>query len=337
MIWLWTLWLATAQAGGIRVVHAGDTLESIAAELGDPTLAEAFRAHLELPEGGQPAVGTVVEIPDGRGGSDCRPSYVLDQEGSGVIRLPAGDEVALRPFTVLPLGSQVCTGDDGFAQIRIAAAFGRDDHDTLTLLPDTCLTIRATHIAGGRRSTHVTLEQGAISVSEVEDPGQVLVETEAGVTLGEAGGFRVAVEPEATRTEAVAGDAATFAQGVQVDVPEGFGGRTRVGEAPGAPVALLKPGALIKPQEAQVLKVPDFAWAPVDDAFGYVIEVASEPTFGALVLRQRVPEPRFAPPRLLLPARTVGVWWRIVVFDALGFEGIPSESRWVRLPDGVLR
>lgn len=330
------LLLAVAWAGGTRVVLQEETVESIAAPLGGAPIAAAIRAANGLGPAEQPAVGTMLDLPEEVTDADCRPSYVASRHGEGSVRMPWGDEVPLDDLLPLPPGSEVCTGPEAFALLHLAEAVGDRDHDALTLLPGTCVVIRSSHVVGGRRNTHVELSQGTVAVGEEELSGHLVVQTRAGLTVAERGGLRVAVEEEATRTEAIGGVALAVAQGVQVDVPEGFGSRTRVGEAPGKPQPLPPAGVPTRPADGAELRIPDLAWTPGERALGYFVELSTSPGFDLLVLRARVGEPFWAPDWLLLPADRGGLWWRIVSFDAAGFQGAPGPMRRVRIPTPVL-
>lgn len=332
----WWLGVMMAFAGGSRVVLDGETVETIAADLGDEKFAKELRKHNGIAKEDQPKVGTVLRVPDGIDGASCGPSYVVSHHGKGTIVPPGSPPEPIRAFAPLVMGAKVCTQANSFARLHLATAVDTAEHDTVTLMPNSCLTIRATHTFGGRRSAHVELQAGTISVANDEADAHLVVETDAGVTVGENGGYRVTVEKKggAMRTEAVSGGAVTTAQGVQVDLAAGYGNRTEKGEAPGEAVALPDPGQPIAPLHDAILRVPDFSWSPAPAAFGYIVEIARGEGFEELVLRQSFGDPAWAPPYLLLPEQSEGLWWRITTFDLAGFEGVPSEARRFLLPQG---
>lgn len=332
------LWLGLAEAGTARVVRAGETVESVAASYGDPALAVEIRRRNALGPTEQPRIGTVLDLPDRLADGDCKASYVLGHRGTGTVRVPG--EAALRPLAnhePLPSGATVCTGADSFARIHLAVSFDERDHDAIVLLPDTCVTLRASHRVQGRRTSLVELGGGSVRVEERPGAGEVVVRTGDGLSLGEGGGFRVVQEPTATRTEAVAAEVLTLAAGNQVALPEGFGNRTPRGSAPGAPVRLPDAITLLAPAEGAPLLRPDFLWTESPVALGYFVEMALGPDFGAQVNRVRVPSDAWLPDELFLPSVEGGLWWRVTCFDLAGFEGIPSEARRFLVPDWGLR
>ncbi|MFT7518837.1 MAG: hypothetical protein ACI9MC_000971, partial [Kiritimatiellia bacterium] len=136
------------------------------------------------------------------------------------------------------------------------------------------------------RSSVVSLTRGSISVKATNTGrGAVAVVSPAGVATGANGGFRVTIEVGATRTEAVASAITVLAQGAELDVPAGFGARTRNGQEPGDLVQLLPPGSRTPPDAGTRLRIPDFAWTNVDRALGYRVEFVNDEAFTRLVRR----------------------------------------------------
>ena len=154
-------------------------------------------------------------------------------------------------------------------------------------------------------------------------------------TSGDEGGFRVTLEPGATRTEAVSAPVAVYAQGAEVVLEAKQGVRVREGEAPAAPRGLLAAGALFLPEEGTPLRWPDFHWQSVSRALGYRVQIATGPEFNEIVAQVDVPFPEWEPDYLLLPYRVAGYWWRVTPLDRFGFEGTPSNGRRLRVPAGV--
>lgn len=325
------LWLSAA-FGGAHVVVPGDTLEGLLERLGAAERGDEVRRLNGLGPDEQPRVGTVLDLPDDLPIGTCQPSWLRTFAGQGTIQRPgAAAAEPLQRRTPLPVGTVVCTGLDSFATVSLALDLEGGGFDDVTLMPETCITIRGSYNNPGSRLSLLGLEQGALSVREA-DRGQVVVQTAAGLTLGDQGGFRVAREPEATRTEAVGAEVLTFAQGEQVRLPEGYGNRTVVGQAPGAAVSLPGTPRPHRPVDGTVLLRPDFAWSAVDNIIGYSVEIATVPDFTDIVWKQRVSLELWEPRALVLPQAPGGLYWRVTAFDRAGFEGPPSETWWVSLP-----
>lgn len=326
--------LAPAEAAELHVVREGETVETIADALGDRALTADLRTLNDLAAGAEPAVGDVLTLPDTGTGVD-QPAQVLALMGSGTVTVPGAAAQPLVEGTFLPADTQVCTGADSFATVRLASVPGCAEEDDVTLLPGTCMTVDGNHARTDLRTSVVSVSSGAIAVKQNNGTGRVAVRTPAGLTTGDNGGFRVAVEPSSTRAEAVTGALAVIAQGVEKAVPAGFGVRTPDGETPGDLVELLPPGTPTAPADRARLLVPDFAWTPVERALGYRIEVATDAEFTRLVRRVEVGRTVWEPTQLFLPYQVPSLHWRVLSFDRLGFEGIPSEGRQVLFPRGV--
>lgn len=336
IIWLW--WVVSALAAPVAIVHTGDTVESIAASLGDPGLAADLRVRNRISPGEQPAVGTLLALPDRIGQGDCEPSALIRQHEVVRVTLPGHITARRVPdYTPLPVGTKVCTDQGAFARIRLAGLLEGDaTSDEITLMPSSCITIRSVDRVASRRRSLIDLQRGALSVADVSSDGTVLVQTPAGISGADKGGFRVTVEAsQATRTEALTAKVSTLAAGVEVELPEGFGGRTELGEAPGDPVALLVPGELLEPGMGQPQLRGRFVWTAVAPAAAYGLEVAHDRAFSQVVMADQVALPIYAPSGLLLPYRPAGLWWRVTSFDELGFQGLPSEPFWMTFPDWV--
>lgn len=264
-----------------------------------------------------------------------QPALILAVSGRGTLKAPGADPVGLVEGALIPPGTQVCTAADSFATVRLASAPGCGDEDDLTLLPGTCLIVTDNRSRSGSRDSVLDMQSGGISVREGDGRGAVLVRTPSGATSGAQGGFRVAIEDDAMRSEAVTRPVTVSGGGVERPVQAGFGTRTPTGGAPTDPVALLPPGAPTTPPPDARLHVPDFAWRPVNRALGYRIEIASDPFFTRLLRRSEVSRPAYEPTTLFLPYRVDELYWRVVAFDRLGFDGIPSEGRRLRFPRGI--
>lgn len=331
------LGLAVAQAADRVVVHSGDTIESIAAAAGDATAAADIRAENGLAAGEQPRPGTLLVLPAALSGT-AHDAAVLSVYGGAYARIPAVGTVPLAVGMPLPPGASVCTDTDGYTTIRLAVSAQGSHHDDITLLPGTCLTIQATTSGRSGRSSVVALDQGSVTVSRPEPgeaPGSISVSTLAGVTSADRGGFRVHVEGEGARTEALYTGLSVFGGGVERPLLAGQGSRTPVGGVPGEAVDLLPAGAPVVPRDGAVLRRPDFSWARVETALGYQLDLARSPDLRDMLLSQAVDRPAWEPDRLLLPGDVEGIWWQVATIDRHGFIGIPSPPRSLELPAGV--
>lgn len=330
------LFVTVALAAEQVVVRAGDSVESIAARLGDPGLAAAIRAANGLGDDGDPIVGSILTLPP-RAGALSTGGVLLAAYGAGSITLPGGASLPFAAGAGLPDGSVVCTEVDSFATVRLAVAQVGGFHDDVNLLGTTCVAVQSTTQMGAARSSVIEVQRGSIAVREAASAGDgtVTVKTSFGTSSGLGGGFRVHVEEGASRTEALYHPVVVFGGGEERPLAAGEGSRVRAGEVPSAPVKLKVAGLPDSPDDGAALRVPTFTWGGVAEALGYRIELSSAPDFSELVLVQDVPDAGYRPDRLLLPFRVPGLWWRVATYDRLGFLGIPSEERGLTFPAGV--
>lgn len=318
------------------VVRDGDTLSSIADALGDPALVGELRAQNRLSDEEEPLPGTVLVLPDLEGTVGSQAAHVATIRGTGTVRGLDGSTSPLEVGMSLAPGEVACTGAESFSRIRLARGLDSYDHDDVSLLPETCMEVTSTRSWSGGRSALVELQQGALRVhSSGADGGEVAVISDAGMTTGTSGGFRVALEPEATRTEATAGEVSVIGGGTEVSLQVGEGSRVRAGQAPEPPTRLPDAGQPLTPLHGVVLYRPAFSWSPAPGALGYQLEISTDPNFTDLLLTQNLPTTDWNPSALFLPFRVDGLWWRLSSFDRTGFQGIPSEGRVLQLPPGV--
>ncbi len=326
-----------AHASDRVVVHTGDTIESIAVAAGDASAAPELRAANGFRPAEQPRPGSILVLPERLAGQS-RDAAVLSVHGGAAATVPSVGTVALEAGMPLPEGSRVCTEVDGYATIRLAVSAQGNHHDDITLLPGTCLTIEATVSRSSGRLSLVALNSGSVTVSPLgpgESPGSVAITTDAGLTAAEGGGFRVHVEPEGQRTEALYTGLSVFGGGEEQRLTAGQGSRVPEGGVPTAPVDLLPSGTPLVPASGAVLRRPDFSWVRVDTALGYQFELAASADFREMLLLQEVDRPAWEPDRLLLPGEVEGIWWRVATIDRFGFIGVPSAPRPITLPPGV--
>jgi len=326
------LLVALAYALDHHVLLEGETLTDVAKA--ERVSVGALRALNRLAVKDLPPVGTVLLLP---GAESSEPAaVVVSVSGTGSAVLPGEAPVSLDAARALPVGTLVCTDPGGHATLRLAAAPTRGEHDDVTMLGGTCLTLDTSWARDERRASVVSVRRGSIAVlAATERNGAVTVRTGGSVSTSSAGGFRVTVEEGAARTEALQGPVEVMGGGAQVSLPAGTATRVRDGEVPASPVSLLAAGVPLRPNETVALRRPDFAWSPVDRALGYRIEIASSVDFGTIVLAADVGTSPWRPETLFLPFDEGALWWRIAAFDRTGFLGVPSAPARIVLPVGV--
>jgi hypothetical protein len=264
------------------------------------------------------------------------PAALSTIEGTGTAKIGASPPVPLDVGMDLPVGTQVCIEAASHATIRLAYDPVTFRHDDVQLSPGTCLVIAATSVVKGARSSTVRVDQGSVSFRVIEDaPGAVTVITPSGVTEGQRGGFRVTIEDEASRTEALYEQVVVIGAGQELVVDAGFGSRVRAGQSPDPAVALLPAGTPIAPVAGPPLRRPEFEWTPVDRALGYRVEFSATEDFSEMVLVEEADGTPWAPEVLFLPFRVQGLWWRVTAFDRTGFAGLPSDGWYLAFPSGV--
>ena len=330
------LLLSAATAADHHVMRAGETIDQIAAELGDPALAAAIRAANGLGPDEEPVTGIILDLPPSGAGGEDQSAVVVALTGIAEATPPRGAPAPVTLGQRLAPGTLVCTRPDAYATIRLAVSDGGRDHDDVSLLGQTCLTLDSAVSLGARRSSFVSLREGSLRVRSAEaSPGQVTIRTAAGVTTGDRGGFRVTVEPEAARTEAVDGAVSVLGGGSEVAVAAGQGTRVRPGEAPEAPVPLLPPVHEARPEDGVALRRPEFTWGRVERALTYNVEIATDPAFSESVIREPIAGVLWEPDTLFVPYRVPGLWWRVTAVDRVDFEGLPCDPRALLFPTGV--
>lgn len=326
------LLVGAALAEDLHLVREGETFASIGAASGVDPAEIARLSGLDAAAPLQP--GQIVRLPEAP--APGQGAVVLALSGSGTLRLPGREPAPVVPGAEVPDGGTFCTGTGSFATLRLAGTDSRGEHDEVTLLGGTCLTVDSSSVRGGRRSSVVSMQSGSISVRETGGAGTVTVRSAVGATSGDAGGFRVTVEEAGSaRTEAVSRPVAVLAQGREQAVPPGFGSRTRAGEGPGANVPLLAPPTLVAPVRGATLLRPSFAWTRVEGALAYRVEVSADEGFTDLLVVEPVGRGPWEPALFSLPYRVEGWWWRVTPIDRDEFVGLPAEGRGLRVPAGM--
>jgi len=325
------LLLSQSFAGGHHVIRSGESISSVAAGLGisEPTLRELNN----LIPGVEPSVGTVLLLPATEQ-LQGEKAQVLSVTGSGRITQPSGEEIPLSCGTWLEPGTTICTSVESFATIRLAEDTAGEIFDDLQLSSSSCVTIVSSAVNTEGRSSLLNISEGSISVSASEkDNGVVTVQTTSSLTSGTQGAFRITIEEDSARTEALEeAVVSVFAEGVEVALTAQQGTRAELGEAPISPVNLLDTGFLIRPESDAVLLRPDFTWTPVERALGYRVQISSTPDFARILHQEDTAYPEWRPDFLLLPVDVSALWWRVTSFDRLGFESPPSSPRRLQLP-----
>lgn len=332
----WLMCIGVAMAGPMRVVLSGDTVLSLAG--GDAALADDIREQNGLT--GEPAVGSLLELPAGAADHANQGAFLIARVGMVTVQAVGEGVAPLRLHVPVGIGSTVCTGARSSATLRLATQCTDDGQagDDVVLGAETCVQVEHVYADTDERSTVIRVLKGEIAVQDNAAAGSVSVLTDAGLTTGESGGFRVTVEEEASRTEALTASVAVAAEGVALELAAGQGSRTNVGEAPGPAVDLLLPGRPTRPGDGDELVRPTFEWTPVEQALGYRVEFAADPSFTEVLQSQNVGATPWSPVVFTLPWPSSGaLFWRVASFDRLGFLGVPSAAFAMNLPKGVGR
>lgn len=334
---LWTL-IGAAEAAELRAVRAGDTVESIAESLGDASLAGAIRGLNDLGAGEQPLIGHLLTLPSPTVPQVEQQSFLVSVVGQVTVQYPsATDPSPARPFSSLPTGSTVCTGDRSNASLRLASSCeGRGlESDDVALFEETCVEVRSVVASDLGRSTVLRVLSGSIAVADgtSSSPSRVTVQAGSGVATG-SGGFRIHLEPNASlRAEALTQQLAVIGAGAETVLDAGQGVRVPQDSPPGEVVDLLGAGPLIQPGPGAPLWRPVFRWEPEPQAFGYLFTIAGDQLSTKVLYQEPLVEPAHIPKQLLLTTRDqAGLWWRVASFDHLGFLGIPTPARPFGLP-----
>lgn len=335
------IWLGVAAATDVRPVLAGETIESIAQQLGDRSLAPVLRRLNGLSPRAQPRTGQLLTLPD-RPRQVDQSAFVVSRVGQVTTTLPGGSPRPARAYVALPAGVTVCTAANSYAVLQLATSCAAEGveptGDQLVLWTETCVEVRALSATPrSGRSTLIEVREGSVVVADPEGPEnrRITVVAGAGIATG-TGGFRIHLESDAVlRAEALTAGLALLGDGQQRDLAAGQGARVRSDGSTTEAIDLLGSGPLIAPTPGQVLQRGQFRWEPNPDAFGYRVMLSRDPRGLELVHLESVAPPLYAPKRLLLPVRPDRpVWWTVVSLDRFGFLGLPAKRRPFGVPWG---
>jgi hypothetical protein len=323
--------LSQSFAAGHHVIRPDETIAGIAASRGVSEVT--LRELNNIIPGIEPVVGTALLLPDTER-LQAEKARVLSVTGSGRITQPSGDEIPLSCGTWLEPGTTICTSVESFATVRLAEDAAGQIFDDFQISSSSCVTIVSSAVGAEGRSSLLNISEGSISVSASEqDDGVVTIQTTSSLTTGTQGAFRVTIEEDSARTEALEeAVVSVFAEGVEIALTAQQGTRAEIGEAPINPVTLLDTGFLIRPENDAVLVWPDFTWTPVERALGYRVQISSTPDFARVLHQEDVAYPEWRPDFLLLPVDVSSLWWRVTSFDRLGFESPPPAPDDSRFP-----
>lgn len=331
--------LSLALAGErLHPVHEGDTIEGLAAELGDPGLAAEIRSLNGLQATQQPKVGALLRVPDPNVVGE-QEAFLISKTGEVTVKEGRAKARSLPTFTPIARGALICTDEEATATVRLASTCNEDGSasDDITMQPASCMMVTSATSSERGRATVVKVTEGSIAVLAQEDArGHVTVLTPSGMTSGPMGGYRVTLEEDAARTETLAGTATVAGSGAEVALEQGQGSRVKKGEAPSPPIDLLRTQDLLSPEDGATLLRPDFEWATVRGALGYRFEMGGGAAFQEVLYQEDVPETTHAPLTLMLPYNQLdAVYWRVASFDRFGFLGVPSEPRKLVFPSAL--
>lgn len=325
------LFIGAAFAVGHHVLQEGETVASVAEEEG--LTVSALRTLNDLSENEEPPLGTVLMLPISET-VQAQKARVLSVTGSGRITTPEQEVVPLACGYWMEPGTTICTSVESYATVRLAADEDEQQIDDIRLSSSTCLTIiESTGGTVGERSSLFNLSEGSVQIAQSsEEGGRVTVQTAQSLTTTDGGSFRVTLEENASRVEALSDDVVVIGAGEVVQLTEGEGSRIQQEEAPTTPFVLIDSGFLVAPDNDSALLRPDFAWTPVDAALGYRVQIATSSDFHRILHQEDVPFPQWRPDFLLLPHDVPALWWRVSSFDRLGFESLPSNPRRLVVP-----
>lgn len=217
----------------------------------------------------------------------------------------------------LDAGDRVMTAGDSNALLEFS------DGSRLRLNAEGSVRLKSMRVlSSGAGDAELELEHGRTEATVTPAPGRgtrFQIETPSGVTSVRGTDFRVASDPNASRTEVTAGRVAVDAAGQGVQVDAGFGTRVQAGAPPMAPVALLPPPDLAA-VPARIERLPARVdMTAVSGASAYRVQLAAADA--SLLLDTLSDAPALALPEIPNGRYTL----RVRAVDAMGLEGRQSE------------
>ncbi|MGK2915475.1 MAG: FecR domain-containing protein [Porticoccaceae bacterium] len=243
---------------------------------------------------------------------------------STVIR--AGDGTS----SAITLDSRINAGDTVTCAANSYATLQFEDDSRLRVQADSQIRLEAAWVYGdaGFFASEIALERGR---TENEVPARepsatrLRIRTPAAITSVRGTRFRVSTETidSSSRSEVLRGQVGVVARGKVVPVNAGFGTLTHAGKAPSPPVPLL-PAPDLASLPSLLERVPlRFELTPLAGAAGYRAQVATDPTFNALVADFSADSPIMHGPDI-----ANGVYWlRVRGSDAHRIEGVDGVHR----------
>lgn len=233
-------------------------------------------------------------------------------------------------------GDWIRTGKKASAEVQ------QDDGTVIKLRPGSKMLFQSNGTAktarGEIRTTRVKLETGSIlarvkKLARRDSRFEISTPTATSFIRGTE--FRVKVEEAgATRLEVLEGAVDFGEEGEVVSVAGNFGSLvTEAGAEPAQPQGLpAAPAQLLSPENRQVLEgdlaMYQFAWAGVDTAVQYHIEVALDAGFRSLVDEARLAGTSAQVQSMDLENLEPGTYyWRVSAVNAAGYESAWSEMR----------
>jgi len=203
--------------------------------------------------------------------------------GAYVQRSNGAQQENVTPGMTLGVGAQLSTDHDASLTLQFA------DGSRLLMEPDSTLDLDQMSAYGrtGMVDTRLRLQHGRVinAVTPMTGVGaHFSVETPGTISSVRGTHFRVAADERQSRTEVLTGRVDVAGDRAHVLVPKEHGVAVADGAKPAHVQALLSAPALHCPTQP-VTKLPySFAWAPLDGATGYRVQMAPNERFETLLL-----------------------------------------------------
>nr|WP_158651928.1 FecR domain-containing protein [Marinobacterium profundum] len=268
--------------------------------------------------------GTRVRIPLKWIRSNAVPAQVSSVTGSAqMIRAGATVPEPLQQGAMLQLGDKVITAAESSVAIRFAddsilslQASSQVQFDNLSAHGETGMVDTRMNLIEGRMITRVTPAVGPGSRFEIQTPSAISAVrgTEYRASVAANGGSNI---------EVLHGKVAVSGGRKQALVKSGYGTQVETGKAPLKP-RLLLPAPVLEPVPAVIEQLNwRLAWAEMDKASGYRVEVSDNADFDTILWQQRG-QYRYS----ALPDVPDGSYHiRVRAIDDLGLEGLNADQQ----------